>query len=771
MTPSAPMPTSPPPGRRDAEVPVPATVHDRATALLARISAFMIAADDRISDPAAAADVEAAVRDARNPVLPGLVLTVDDAIDFGHRWYAALTSDAYLQIHRRFAEQQFGRWTAAMLAAFGAPILDPRRRLGPPGELPAPPRIGYELAYVHKLPAAALGTCVALLSDLAAEYTPGATRAVRTAVVGAFASGFGEGLQERVRDEQTALTSAFLHLNPATGRGDKPAARRFRAAVADTVTAVLALDEHGGILEANTTAQNLLGRTLAELRGLTLAELAVCADDAQEITRAAEALRGAGPHLPAAQVHVEFRITSDTHPGTRWLTATLGRAGGTQRGYSVVLEDVTFVRGLEHGIDIEAATGLLTEQAFRAQTARILAETPERAALLTIRLSGWAHLDHVLPQDLRAGLLGQLHTRIRAAHDPARHRQLVGRSGDEVLVLLYDFTDWSTVIRLVTQLSDWLRDPVHLDAHQIRLRPRTGIAQARPADTLDDLLRRTRRALHDPAHARAPWIHADPITQPAAGDDQRQVELLAELTSVLEAGTLGVDYQPVRTPVGWLAAVCPRPYWLSPTSARRELTDIAELAEHTGLLAAALPHVLTIAARDTTTWAAGGRPTPAVLLGLPGATVHDDLLLDTLVTHAAETGLPAGRLQLAIPARALTGAPAVLRRLRELPTGPAGIRLALTDVLDDHVPIQAFTTVPWASIGLTAATVTALTTTPAGTTPLVAALTTIRAFGAQALTDIPAEHPPHRGFDLYQDPEILTADAVLRLFAKPGIRA
>ncbi|WP_410631369.1 RNA polymerase sigma factor [Amycolatopsis sp. cmx-4-83] len=123
-----PWPISLQPGRRNAAVPAP--FHDRATALLARISAFTIAADDRIGDPVAATDVEAAVQEARTPVLPGLVLTVDDTIDFGHRWYPALTSDACLQIHRRFAEQQFGRWTAAMLAAFGAPILDPHRRLG-----------------------------------------------------------------------------------------------------------------------------------------------------------------------------------------------------------------------------------------------------------------------------------------------------------------------------------------------------------------------------------------------------------------------------------------------------------------------------------------------------------------------------------------------------------------------------------------------------------------------------------------------------------------
>ncbi|MFJ1768049.1 hypothetical protein ACIOD2_47570 [Amycolatopsis sp. NPDC088138] len=169
--------------------------------------------------------------------------------------------------------------------------------------------------------------------------------------------------------------------------------------------------------------------------------------------------------------------------------------------------------------------------------------------------------------------------------------------------------------------------------------PRTGIAQARRADTLEDLLRRTRRALHDPAHARAAWILADPATQPTAGDDQHRVELLAELAGVLDAGTLGIDYQPIRTPVGWLAAVCPARAGSARPAPPGDLADIAELAEHTGLLAAMSPHMLTAAARDAATWSAADRPAPAVLLGLPGATVHDEALLDTVTAQAADSGL------------------------------------------------------------------------------------------------------------------------------------
>ncbi|KZB84322.1 hypothetical protein [Amycolatopsis regifaucium] len=99
------------------------------------------------------------------------------------------------------------------------------------------------------------------------------------------------------------------------------------------------------------------------------------------------------------------------------------------------------------------------------------------------------------------------------------------------------------------------------------------------------------------------------------------------------------------------------------------------------LLPAALPYVLYRAAADAAAWAALGGAIPAVLLGLPGSTVHDEPLLDNLTCIAVDTAMQPGQLQFAVPAHALTGQPAVLRRLRELPFGHTGIRLALTNVL------------------------------------------------------------------------------------------
>ncbi|WP_410583962.1 EAL domain-containing protein [Amycolatopsis sp. lyj-108] len=729
-----------------------------------------VTADPDISDPDVEAMIAAAVAEADSPLQPGLELTVDDAVEFGRRWYRTLTASTCLALHRTDAERLFGRWTAALLAALGAPIPDPGNMLTPAGERSSPAEIGYDLAYGHRLTADTLGLCVSLLSDLAAEFTPRARRSLTARVVGEFSSGFADGLQERVRDDQTALTSAVLNLGLAV-TGDGTRARRFRAAVTSAVTAILRLDEDGGIVEANTAALTLLGRPLAQLRGVPVTELAFYDEDAEELRRALATLPRDNHHLPdLPQVTTEFRIRADAQEPPRWATATIGRDHdhGGDGDVTVVLNNITFLRALEHGIDIEPTTGLLTEVAFAQQTRRILADTPDPAALLTIRLTGWAHLDHVLPHDLRARLLSQLHARIRGVHDPVRHRQLVGRHGDDVLVLLYDLTDWTTVIHLVKQLSDWLRDPVRIDAHQIRLRPRIGIAEAHPADTLDDLLRRTRRALHDTDDARAPWIHAHPPAHHPDHDDHHRLELLAELATALDTSTLHVDYQPIHTTTGRLAAVRPRPYWLSPDRTRRDLCDIADLADHTGLLSAALPHTLTCAAHDTVAWSAGRGTAPALLLSLPGSTVHDEPLLDTLTTIAADTGIQPGLLQFAVPAQALTGQPAVLRRLRELPVGHTGIRLALTDVLDDHIPLQAFTTVDWATVALTAPTVTALTTTPAGALPLNAALSTIRALGAQALTDHTPTGHTGRVFDLYQHPSWHSADEITQLLGMPG---
>jgi PAS domain S-box-containing protein len=706
-----------------------------------------------------------------DPVVPGLTLTADDAIVFGRRWHTELVSITYLPIHRRFADQIFGRWTAAFLCALGARVENLEQLFGPDApDLDTPAQVGRNLSYRQRLSADALATCVKVLSDLATEYTPFARRALKARVVGEFAGGFAGGLQDRVRDEQTVITNAMVRTQALRTATNSLSPRHFRAAVLDTVTAVLALDRRGRIVEANATVQALLGRDLDELRLHTLADLAVTAADADTVRHAVTTALDS-PHS-YSHTRADFRVRVDKGRPPRWVTATIGHAvdGGAQRGASVLLEDITLLRGLEQSTAIESATGLLTEAAFTDEATRILADNTftvgatgsTTVAVLTIRLGNWAELDRVLLPDTRTQLLQQVRTRIQSAPGTDPATMLIGRSGDDVVVLLHDLTNWSVVTRMVKVLADWLSDPVRVAPHHIRLQPHIGVAQAHPDLSLAELLRQTRLALHDSDHAAEQWIVADSAR---SDTDLRALGLLSDLARALDHHALRVDYRPILTLAdGTLAGVRPVPYWLDDDGHRHNVSDVVDLAGNTGLLTSVLPRTLDLVCRDAAIWSQAEHA-PAILLDLPGRTVHDEGLLNTLETTARGAGLRPGQLHLAIPARSLTGTPRALTHLGEL--NRAGIALSLTGYWDDHLPLRTLTTLPWRTISMSAATITVLTDAPRSSagTLMTAALRSIHAFGARSLADGQLPIDPHADrFDLVCRPETLTIDDIRRTF-------
>lgn len=727
-------------------------VFDRIRAAAPRSSAAAAPAADEApagrADRLLLADTVASLATLLNPVTPGLQLTADDAIEFGRRWLKAMADKAYLTTHPRFADQDFGRWTAILLHHLGGHLDHIEELLDPALPVPSPREVGRELSYAHKLSADALGTCVCLLSDLSTEFTPHAPRRVRARVVGDFAGGFATGLRDRVLDAQTLLSLSMVRAHT-----DHPAAvaHQPRPRTPEPAAAILTLDQHGRILEANDAAQTLLGRTFAQLREQHLAALAGCEGDA-------DALRDAVEHIAAAQqqavTRTEFQLPADRYAPSRWIAATFGRAHDTQRGVSVLLSDVTLLHGLAHSADRNQDTGLLSAAVFTDEAEARLHHPPAGGmALLTVRIGAWRDLDHVLTQDMRDRLLTQLHTQILANTDPDCPQLLVGHShGDsDVLVLLSGLSDWAVVTRLVKQLADWMSDPVRVGGHRLHLHPRIGIAEVHPDDTLETVLHRTRRALRDPDRSGEPWIHAEPAED---ADHHRTLTMLAELDHAIDNTRLTLRYQPVRTLDGRLSGIRPVASWIGSSGQPSRLADVSELAEQTGLLAAALPLMLDLACLDIYTWT-GYEHTPQILLDLPGRAVHDDTLLDALTAKAATAALQPGQLQLVIPAAALTAAPPVVTRLTELPH--TGCSLALSDAYGDAWPAAALTDLPWDTIGIAPATVGHLTRR-GDTALLESALATIHALHARPLAE--NQSAPVPGFALYQPGASLSAAEV-----------
>ncbi|MFC9249862.1 EAL domain-containing protein [Amycolatopsis thailandensis] len=692
------------------------------------------------------ADTVASLAALLDPVTPGLRLDVEDAVEFGRRWLKAMADKAYLTTHPRFADQDFGRWTAILLHHLGARLDRVEELLDPALPVPSPREVGRELSYAHKLSADALGTCVCLLSDLSTEFTPHAPRRVRARVVGDFAGGFATGLRDRVREAQTLLSLSMVRAHT-----DNPAsvAHQPRPRTPEATAAVLTLDRHGRIVEANDAAQAMLGQTFADLREQYLAALAGCDADA---VRAAVEQVAAAPQQTVART--EFQLPADRYAPARWIAATLGHAHDSQRGLSVLLTDTTLLRGLAHSTDRNQDTGLLNAAAFTDQAEVRLQHPPTGGmALLTVRMGAWRDLDHVLTQDIRDRLLAQIHTQILAVTDTDPHQLLIGHShGDgDVLVLLSGLSDWAVVTRLVKQLADWMSDPVRVGGHRLHLHPRIGIAEVQSGDTLETVRHRTRRALRDPDRSGEPWIHAEPAED---ADHHHTLTVLAELDHAIDNTRLTLRYQPVRAPKGTLRGIRPVASWIGSNGQPSRLADVAELAEQTGLLAEALPLMLDLACLDIYTWT-GYEHTPQILLDLPGRAVHDDTLLDVLIAKAATAALQPGQLQLVIPASALTAAPPVLTRLAELPH--AGCSLALSGAYGDAWPAAALTDLPWDTIGLHPATVSHLTRR-GDTVLLDSALATIHALHAHPLAE--NQPTPLPGFALYQPRDSLSAAEV-----------
>ncbi|MDT8913733.1 EAL domain-containing protein [Amycolatopsis sp. PS_44_ISF1] len=750
MTDPAPRPMPSPAARpRDAVVEYLDQVFDRIRAAAPRTgpAAAPVADEAPASrvDRLLLADTAAGLATLLNPVTPGLRLTADDAVEFGRRWLKAMADKAYLTTHPRFADQDFGRWTAILLHHLGASLDRAEELLDPDRPMPSPREVGRELSYAHKLSADALGACVCLLSDLSTEFTPHAPRRVRARVVGDFAGGFATGLRDRVRDDQT-----LLGLSLVRAHNDNPAgaAHQPRPRTPEPAAAVLTLDRHGRIVEANDAAQALLGRTFAELRDQNVAALAGCESDADVLRGAVEQVAGAPQHTVT---RIELQLPADHYTPARWIAATFGHAHDTQRGVSVLLSDVTLLRGLAHSADRNCDTGLLSASVFTDEAEARLQHPPAGGmALLTVRIGARRDLDHVLTQDMHDRLLTRIHTQILAITDPDCPQLLAGHShGDgDVLVLLSGLPGWEVVTRLVTQLADWMSNPVRVGGHRLRLHPRIGIAEVQPGDTLKTVLHRTRRARRDPGRCADPVIHAEPAED---ADHHHTLTALAELDDAIHNTRLSVRYQPVCTPEGMLSGIRPVASWTGPDGRLGRLADVAELAEQTGLLAAALPLMLDLACRDIYTWTGVGH-TPQILLDLPGRAVHDDTLLDALTAKAATAALQPGQLQLVIPATALTAAPPVLTRLAEL--SHSGCSLALSGAYGDAWPAAALTDLPWDTIGLDPATVGHLTRR-GDTTLLTSTLATIHALHARPLAE--NQPAPLPGFALYQPGASLSA--------------
>lgn len=340
----------------------------------------------------------------------------------------------------------------------------------------------------------------------------------------------------------------------------------------------------------------------------------------------------------------------------------------------------------------DALTGLPN----RDQTERHLRSALESAkaasrllALMFIDLDKFKRVNDMLGHDVGDEVLKVTSDRLRSAlrqtdsvgRDPATGVRTgnVGRlGGDEFIVILPDLGSSEDAAGVADRLVTALEQPMRLSQNTVVLTPSIGIAVA-PADGTDaeTLLRHADLAMYS-AKRRSPggWAFFDVSMN--EGVLQRYA-IESRLRGALERSELSLHYQPqIDTATGNLAGMEALLRWNSPELGAVPPAEFVPIAEDAGLIIPIGEWVLRVACTQAKQWADEGLAFKRIAVNIAAQQFAMRNFTTLLASILAETGLPAGMLELEITEsmvmRDETWASRVLKDLHQI-----GVSVAIDD--------------------------------------------------------------------------------------------
>ena len=456
---------------------------------------------------------------------------------------------------------------------------------------------------------------------------------------------------------------------------------RFRA-VFDSVSEGIFVSEpaSGRFLEVNPTGCQMFGRTREELIGSDLAALSSGAPpytQAAALERIARARRD-GPqtfewHCRAQGGRVfwaEICVRSSTFGGSEVALATL-------RDISDRKEAERRIRRMARQ---DALTGLPNRRVFVDALEGAIARTSRDGpafAVLFLDLDHFKDVNDTLGHPAGDELLREVAARLRGS---VRDTDLVARfGGDEFAVLMPEVREEGGVAALAAKLIAALEPPFSVHGNDIRIGTSVGIALgARPDVGVEALMAHADVALYRAkAEGRGAYRFFDDSMDAKI---RARVTLVAELRAAIEAGQLGLAYQPqVELATGRITGLEALVRWRHPERGVLLPGQFIAEAESSGLIIPLGHTVLRQACRQARAWADAGLLPASIAVNLSAAELRAPLELEQFIrTTLAESGLDPRRLEIELTETVLMASGSaphlVLAALRAL-----GIRLAIDD--------------------------------------------------------------------------------------------
>ncbi len=354
------------------------------------------------------------------------------------------------------------------------------------------------------------------------------------------------------------------------------------------------------------------------------------------------------------------------------------------RGTVLTLREVTERARLEaelrHVAFHDPLTGLCNRELFRNRLQhagqRARRHRDGRVAVLICDLDDFKGINdtlgHAAGDRLLITVAERLGTQVRAADTVAR------LGGNEFAILCEDVAEVRDAGITARRVLEAVRQPLHIDGHQLRLGTSIGIAVDDGQRTADELLRDAGIALHEAkADGKQRWaLHRQAMTVEA----HDRLQLGADLATALACRQLQVAYQPIveldsGRPRGMEALA----RWHHPERGLVPPDAFIPLAEASGMIPAIGRHILRTGLQTLAAW---DRQCPeldvTLAVNVSGRQIRDSGLVGLVDRELRDSGVAANRLTLELTESVMLDdtdqTVGVMRELRG-----RGVRFAIDD--------------------------------------------------------------------------------------------
>ncbi|MCG8926795.1 diguanylate cyclase domain-containing protein [Lentzea sp. CC55] len=454
-----------------------------------------------------------------------------------------------------------------------------------------------------------------------------------------FSSAYAQAMRMDAFDQQEQIKVAIVRAKQRVERTLKVSQARFREVFDSAALGIVITDLTGRCVEANDTLAEIVGlRSGADFTDRDLRDFYHPEDLAALGASYRKVSEG---HLDRFRDQRKL-IRADGEPvWVHLVVSVLRDADGNPTHHVTMVEDISELhllqRNLDHQLLHDSLTGLSNRQHFVSQLERQLDGTP--ITLYHLGLDAFSVVNNGLGHDTGDKLLKIVARRLtKLAHDKKAVLARIG--GDEFALVAVADNVTSTIV----EIQDVLGEATFVDDHGIALSASIGVVDRPPAFvTAAELMRCANAALRQAkARGKRQWALHDPH------DDARRrgkYALASSMPGAWEHGEIEIVYAPVhdletREVLGAVA----RLHWDDLSH-----NDLMALADSTGLSLPIGRWLLQEACAQAARWAGEfGDRAPVLHIALGALQSRDEDLVADVKRALDETGLPAGRLRIAL---------------------------------------------------------------------------------------------------------------------------